>query len=72
MGKCVDRGGQVCKSRGTREHVDRLSTGKCVDSGGWVCKNRETREHVYTAGYFRGYFNNKPASHNLSIIYRID
>ncbi len=25
----------------------------------------------YTTGYFRSYFNNKPAFHNLSIIYRI-
>ncbi len=30
------------------------------------------KEMDYTAGYFRGFFNNKPASHNLSIIYRIN
>ena len=27
--------------------------------------------NLYTAGYFRQYINNKPASHSLSIIYRM-
>ena len=34
---------------------------------------QEQKETVIcTAGYFRSFFNNKPAFHNLSIIYRID
>ena len=36
-----------------------------------VHSSQPVRALSYTAGYFREYLDNKPAFHNLSIIYRI-
>ncbi len=39
----------------------------------WVSDWRSGKlQTLYTAGSFRSFFNNKPAFHNLSIIYRIE
>ena len=39
----------------------------CLDK----CSEFQNEACGYRAGYFRQYINNKPTSHNLSIIYRI-